>query len=119
MLDRFGQIEPKVLFAPDGYFYAGKTIDVGARVTEFMAGLPTVTRLVTVPLIGNGKPPAGIEGVDYLDKAAERDGVVCYGAGGVGGTKMKVHRAAVARLFERNDQVLDAEEVYALAQSIG
>src|SRR5262245_17762727 len=65
----------------------------------------------------NGVPPAGIEGVDYMDKAADRDGVVCYGAGGVGGTKMKVHRAAVARLFESNDQVLDAEEVYALAQS--
>jgi methylenetetrahydrofolate/methylenetetrahydromethanopterin dehydrogenase (NADP+) len=66
----------------------------------------------------NGVPPAGIEGVDYPDKAVERDEVICYGAGGVGGTKMKVHRAAVAKLFESNDQVLDAEEVYALAQSL-
>jgi acetoacetyl-CoA synthetase len=60
VLDRFGQIEPKVLFAPDGYFYAGKTIDVGERVAEFMAGLPTVRRLVTVPLIGDGKPPKAL-----------------------------------------------------------
>ncbi|HKB39201.1 MAG TPA: NADP-dependent methylenetetrahydromethanopterin/methylenetetrahydrofolate dehydrogenase [Gemmataceae bacterium] len=65
----------------------------------------------------NGVPPAGIEGVEYMDKGASKDGVTCYGAGGVGGTKMKVHRAAVAKLFESNDQVLDAEEVYALAQS--
>jgi acetoacetyl-CoA synthetase len=59
VLDRFGQIEPKVLFAPDGYFYAGKTLDVGERVAEFMQGLPTVKRLVTVPLIGEGNPPKG------------------------------------------------------------
>jgi hypothetical protein len=36
----------------------------------------------------------------------------------VGGLKMKIHKAAIARLFERNDLVLDAEEVFALAQSL-
>ena len=51
------------------------------------------------------------------DKGKERDGVIGYGALGVGDTKMKVHRAAVARLFESNDQVLDAEQVYALARA--
>src|SRR5262249_17241282 len=64
----------------------------------------------------NAVPPLGIEGVEASDKAAERDRLVCYGAIGVGGTKMKVHKAAVARLFESNDQGLDAEEGYALAQ---
>ena len=49
------------------------------------------------------------------DKGKERDGIICYGALGVGGTKMKIHKAAVARLFESNDQVMDAEEVYSLA----
>jgi methylenetetrahydrofolate/methylenetetrahydromethanopterin dehydrogenase (NADP+) len=52
------------------------------------------------------------------DKGTERDGVVCYGAVGVGDTKMKIHKAAIARLFERNDQVLDAEEIYALASGL-
>ncbi len=66
----------------------------------------------------NAVPPLGIEGVDASDKAKERDGVVCYGALGVGSTKMKIHRAAVARLFESNDQVLDAEEVYALGHNL-
>ena len=66
VLDRFGQIEPKVLFAPDGYFYAGKTIDVGERVAEFMAGLPTVKRLVTVPLVGSGQPPKAVAGAKSL-----------------------------------------------------
>src|SRR5207237_10281479 len=63
----------------------------------------------------NAVPPSGIEGVDVMDKAKERDGVLCYGAIGVGDTKMKVHKAAIARLFESNDQIMDAEEVYALA----
>jgi hypothetical protein len=66
----------------------------------------------------NAVPPLGIEGVDVTDKAKERDGVYCYGAIGVGGTKMKIHKAAIARLFESNDQVLDAEEVYTLALGI-
>jgi hypothetical protein len=63
----------------------------------------------------NAVPPVGIEGVEVFDKAVARDGAVCYGAIGVGGTKMKIHRAAISRLFERNDQVLDAEEIYDLA----
>jgi len=66
----------------------------------------------------NAVPPLGIEGVDVLDKGKEREGVIGYGAVGVGDTKMKIHKAAVAKLFERNDQVLDAEEIYQLATAI-
>jgi hypothetical protein len=62
----------------------------------------------------NAVPPLGIEGVEVTDKGVQRDGVICYGAVGVGATKMKIHKAAIARLFERNDLVLDAEEVFAL-----
>ncbi len=67
----------------------------------------------------NAVPPLGIEGVDVTDKAVTRDGVVCYGAIGVGGTKMKIHKAAIARLFESNDQVLNVEEVHGIARGIG
>jgi len=66
----------------------------------------------------NAVPPAGIGGVEPLDKAAERDGIVCYGPIGVGGTKMKIHKAAIRRLFETNDAVLDAEELYELGKSL-
>jgi hypothetical protein len=62
----------------------------------------------------NAVPPLGIEGVEIGEAGVEHDGILCYGAIGVGATKMKLHRAAVARLFESNDQVLDAEEVFAL-----
>jgi hypothetical protein len=66
----------------------------------------------------NAVPPAGIEGVEPTDAGTKRDGVISYGALGVGGTKMKVHKAAIAKLFERNDQVFDAEQVYELARDL-
>jgi hypothetical protein len=63
----------------------------------------------------NAVPPSGIEGVDVRDTAAEKDGVICYGAIAVGGIKMKLHRAAIARMFESYDQALDAEKILAIA----
>lgn len=66
----------------------------------------------------NAVPPLGIEGVEVADRGKPSDGVICYGAIGVGDTKMKIHKAAIARLFESNDQVLDAEECYALSDKL-
>ncbi len=51
VLDRFGQIEPKVLFSADGYLYAGKTHDSLAKLREIVARLPTVRRVVVVPYV--------------------------------------------------------------------
>ncbi|MDE0801688.1 MAG: acetoacetate--CoA ligase [Acidimicrobiales bacterium] len=48
VLDRFGQIEPKVLFAVDGYDYGGKRFDRRDVKAEIVAGLPTLARTVTV-----------------------------------------------------------------------
>ncbi|MEZ6143656.1 MAG: methylene-tetrahydromethanopterin dehydrogenase N-terminal domain-containing protein [Zavarzinella sp.] len=67
----------------------------------------------------NAVPPVGIEGVDPMDRGQERDGAICYGAIGVGNTKMKIHRLAVAKLFEANNTHLDAEEIYDLGKSLG
>ncbi|HEX4413807.1 MAG TPA: NAD(P)-dependent methylenetetrahydromethanopterin dehydrogenase [Lacipirellulaceae bacterium] len=66
----------------------------------------------------NAVPPAGIGGIAPQDKAIDHNGQTCYGAIGVGGLKMKVHKAAIRRLFESNDAVLDAEEIYALGDKI-
>ena len=57
----------------------------------------------------------GIEGLEVHDAARDLDGVIAYGAVGVGGTKMKIHKACVARLFESNDVVMDADQVLDLA----
>jgi hypothetical protein len=100
---------------------AGRTLAVSAGAAGVTL-LPRSARLgcptMRVAIDLNAVPPPGIEGVEVGDKAVERDGVVCYGAIGVGHTKMKLHKAAIARLFESNDQVLDAEEVYALGEKL-
>jgi methylenetetrahydrofolate/methylenetetrahydromethanopterin dehydrogenase (NADP+) len=77
------------------------------------AGHPTLVALADV----NAVPPLGIEGIQATDKATEREGKKVFGALGVGGLKMKVHKACVARLFERNDEVLDIEAIYGIART--
>ena len=49
VIDRFGQIAPKVLFAADGYFYAGKTLDSLTPLGEMLKQLPSVEHLVVIP----------------------------------------------------------------------
>jgi hypothetical protein len=66
----------------------------------------------------NAVPPAGIEGVEVGDRGKDRDGLICYGAIGVGDTKMKTHKAAVRSLFETNSAVLDIDAIYAIAQKL-
>jgi hypothetical protein len=66
----------------------------------------------------NAVPPAGVEGIEARDDGADRDGVTVFGALGVGGLKMKIHRACVERLFARNDAVFDAETIADLAQEL-
>ncbi len=63
----------------------------------------------------NGVPPAGIEGVALGDRGKDHDGITCYGAIGVGDTKMKIHKAALAALFEKSDLLLDIDEIYEIA----
>lgn len=63
----------------------------------------------------NAVPPAGIEGVEVPDRGKERDGVICYGAIGIGDTKMKAHKAALAQLFQSNTAALDIAEIYEIA----
>ncbi len=53
VLDRFGQVEPKLFIACDGYFYAGKTIDVTAKIAAVSSRLQTVERVIVVPLTGS------------------------------------------------------------------
>ena len=52
VLDRFGQTEPKVLIACDGYWYNGKAVEMGAKLAELLPQLPCVQRLVLIPYLG-------------------------------------------------------------------
>lgn len=96
---------------------AGKALVVAAgapgavllplKVRESLADLRVVIDL-------NAVPPTGIEGVEVNDFAKPRGAVLAWGAIGVGGTKMAIHRRAVRELFESNDRVLDAEQIFDL-----
>jgi hypothetical protein len=66
----------------------------------------------------NAVPPLGIEGVEPTDQSTDRHGRLAWGALGVGGTKMKIHRRAIERLFTSNDQILDTDAVFALARDL-
>lgn len=66
----------------------------------------------------NAVPPLGIEGIDVNDAGARREGVIVYGALGVGNLKTKLHKACIARMFERNDLVLDAETIADVAREL-
>jgi hypothetical protein len=66
----------------------------------------------------NASPPAGIEGVGLRDRGTSGHGKILFGALGVGALKLAVHRACIARLFDQNDLVLDAEEIYSIAKGM-
>lgn len=66
----------------------------------------------------NAVPPVGLDGVDVMSKGVLQGEIACYGAIGVGGTKMKLHKRAIQKLFEQNDAVLDTAEIYSLAREL-
>ncbi|MFM8414358.1 MAG: NAD(P)-dependent methylenetetrahydromethanopterin dehydrogenase [Planctomycetota bacterium] len=67
----------------------------------------------------NAVPPAGIHGIVAGDKGRAEGRSILYGALGVGGTKMKIHKASIERIFTQPDAFLDAEELLAIGESIG
>jgi len=66
----------------------------------------------------NTTPPAGIGGIDLLDRGTVRHGKTVWGPLGFGPLKLALHRACVARLFEQNDLILDAEEIFQTAKQM-
>jgi hypothetical protein len=79
---------------------------------DFWSKHPTLRWLVDFNLT----EPLGIEGIKASDDLTERDGKIVLGPLAIGNPKMKVHKACVAKLFERNDLVLNIEGVYTVAR---
>ena len=111
VLDRFGQIEPKVLITADGYVYAGKRIDLAGKLAELQPFLPSVTRCVIVGYLGDGRDAAaalsnGVTWQDFTGAFApgrpsftrlpfDHPIVIVYSSGTTGAPKCIVHRAGV------------------------
>lgn len=67
LLDRFGQIEPKILVAVDGYFYGGKTLDCLARLREVQPHLKGLQKTILVPLVGAAPDLGGLINTVVMD----------------------------------------------------
>jgi methylenetetrahydrofolate/methylenetetrahydromethanopterin dehydrogenase (NADP+) len=78
----------------------------------------TAVKTLKVAVDLNAVPPLGIEGIDVKDAGVKKNGVVVFGAFGVGNFKTKLHKACVERLFTRNDLVLDAETIADIAREL-
>jgi methylenetetrahydrofolate/methylenetetrahydromethanopterin dehydrogenase (NADP+) len=94
--------------------FAAGAIGVELVKTSHWEGNRTIEAVADV----NAQPPLGLEGIEATDKGKERDGKICFGALGIGGLKLKLHRACIGQLFENSERVLDAEHIYALAKKM-
>ncbi|GAB4349257.1 MAG: acetoacetate--CoA ligase [Gammaproteobacteria bacterium] len=108
VVDRFGQIEPRVLFACDGYFYNGKRHDSLEKLAEIRQRIPSLERVVVVPYLSEAPDVSGVAGAvtlpQFLDgtQAGEIDFVrlpfdhplyIMFSSGTTGVPKCIVHGA--------------------------
>jgi hypothetical protein len=94
--------------------FAAGAIGVELVKTSHWEGNPTIEAVADV----NAQPPLGLEGIEATDKGKERFGKLAFGALGIGGLKLKLHRACIGKLFDSSEAVFDAEEIYALAKEM-
>ena len=66
----------------------------------------------------NATPPLGLGGLDMMDRGTDRSGKKVWGAIGFGTLKLALHRACIAKLFETNDQILNAEAIFDIAKEM-
>jgi acetoacetyl-CoA synthetase len=126
VLDRFGQIQPKVLFTADGYFYAGKTLDSLAPIAEVLARLPAIERVVIIPYV-QAAPELGRLGtaaararhvrevgargapLRYAPQPFSHPLYILYSSGTTGVPKCIVHGAGGTLLQHQKEQLLHTD----------
>ena len=73
VIDRFGQIKPKILFTVDGYFYRGQAFDIRQNAKEVVEAIPSIEKVVVVSYISDGKAdvsgiPKAVNWEDFIAK---------------------------------------------------
>ena len=122
LLDRFGQIAPKVLFAADGYFYGGKSVDTLPALSGIVEKLPSVTRVVVVPYLQEAPPLEGIRDavsfpefgepqpfLDFTQTDFDHPVYILYSSGTTGVPKCIVHGAGGTLLQHRKEHLLHTD----------
>ena len=123
VLDRFGQIQPRVLFCAAAYQYAGKTIDCLERVRDIATRIPEIERVVVVPYVAEHRSVEGIRSAvlwdDFVDPATpeltftrlpfDHPLYIMYSSGTTGLPKCMVHGAGGTLIQHLKEHVLHGD----------
>ncbi len=128
VVDRFGQIEPRVLFTVDGYYYNGKVVPILDKVRDIVARIPSIERVVVVPYLeqGGGAPgdlsqirgalpwgawlaPFVAGPIDYVDTPFAHPLYILYSSGTTGVPKCIVHSAGGTLLQHLKEHLLHGD----------
>jgi acetoacetyl-CoA synthetase len=124
VLDRFGQVEPRVLVCCDGYHYNGKTIETLGRIAEIARQLPSVAKVVVVPYVSEAPEVAMVpravaldaflapytaKEVAFLRLPFNHPLYILYSSGTTGVPKCIVHGAGGVLLMHLKEHVLHCD----------
>ncbi len=124
VLDRFGQIEPKILFTANGYFYNGKSHDSLGKIASILKELPAIEKVVVIPYTEENPDISGVpNAVHYRDFIAQESGLeiefeqlpfdhplyIMYSSGTTGLPKCMVHGAGGTLIQHLKEHLLHVD----------